>query len=185
MLSCLLELTLPVALVALLYARWEYRSRGRLSLLGLFLLCAMLFVPNLVLHYASDYQAPSRPLEYFGLFIAALGLGLCLLAIVHFRSVAKVFCLDAGQLTQSGPYRRSRNPQYLGWVLFLLGFALYDWSSWSLAVLLLVAVSLHFLVLVEEEHLHRVFGQSYDEFCRQVPRYLGSKSLEKVTFSVL
>lgn len=185
MLTCLLELTLPVALVALLYARWEYRSRGRLSLLGLFLLCAMLFVPNLVLHYAADYQAPSRPLEYIGLFIAALGLGICLLGMVHFRSMTKVLCLDAGRLTRSGPYRWSRNPQYLGWVLFLLGFALYDRSSWSLAVVLLVAISLHFLVLVEEEHLHRVFGKAYGEFCRRVPRYLGSRSLNKATFSVL
>lgn len=184
-LTCLLELTLPVAIVALLYARWEYRSRGRLSLLGLFGLCAMLFVPNLVLHCASDYQAPSKPLEYIGLFIAALGLGFCLLGIVHFRSVAKVFCLDAGRLTQSGPYRWSRNPQYLGWILFLLGIAFYDWSYWSLAVFLLVAISLHFLVLVEEEHLRRVFGESYVEFCRRVPRYLGSKPMNKATFSVL
>ena len=33
-----------------------------------------------------------------------------------------------GKLTASGSYRWSRNPQYLGWFLFLLGFALTDWS---------------------------------------------------------
>ena len=28
------------------------------------------------------------------------------------------------------------------------------------------------LVLIEEEHLRRTFGESYAEFCRSVPRYL-------------
>jgi protein-S-isoprenylcysteine O-methyltransferase Ste14 len=61
----------------------------------------------------------------------------------------------------------------VGWFLFLLGFALNDWSLWCLAALLAVAISLHLLVLVEEEHLLRIFGEQYVEFCRKVPRYIG------------
>jgi len=38
-------------------------------------------------------------------------------------------------------------------------------------VLVVVAASLHVLVLVEEEHLRRVFGDRYAEFCRRVRRY--------------
>jgi hypothetical protein len=55
MLVLLLALTVPVTTVALLYARWEYRKRGKLTVLGLVLLCAMLFVPNLILEYATAY----------------------------------------------------------------------------------------------------------------------------------
>jgi hypothetical protein len=55
--------------------------------------------------------------------------------------------------------------------LFLLGFALNDWSIWCLAALLAVASCLHLLVLVEEEHLRRICGQQYVEFCLDVPRY--------------
>jgi protein-S-isoprenylcysteine O-methyltransferase Ste14 len=40
-----------------------------------------------------------------------------------------------------------------------------------LAALLIVGASLHLLVLIEEEHLRRVFGEPYIEFCRRVPRY--------------
>ena len=58
-------------------------------------------------------------------------------------------------------------------VLFLLGFALNDWSLWCLAALLVVAISLHLLVLIEEEHLRRVFGEKYVEFCSKTPRYIG------------
>jgi len=169
----LLALTIPASAVALLYARWEYRKRGRLSLVGLFLLCIMLFMPNLVLEYATSYETPSTLVDYIGVFVGIVGIILCLVSITLFRSLAKVMCQDAGELTKSGIYRWSRNPQYVGWFLFLLGFALNDWSLWCLAALLIVAVSLHLLVLVEEEHLRSVFGDQYITFCQEVPRYVG------------
>lgn len=173
MLGYLLALTVTVSATALFYARWEYRKRGSLSLLGLLIVSAMLFMPNLVLEYATIYEMPATWLDYVGVFIGIAGLLLCLVSIIFFRSVAKVLCIDAGNLTVSGPYRYSRNPQYVGWLLFLLGFALNDWSLWCLAALLVVAISLHLLVLIEEEHLHRVFGERYDDFRHKVPRYMG------------
>ena len=178
MLTFLLALTVPVATVALLYARWEYRKRGRLTVLGLALLCAMLFVPNLILEYATTYKMPNTLLDFVGVFVGVAGLALCLISIAFFRSGLKVFCLEAGKLTGSGPYRWSRNPQYVGWFLFVLGFALNDWSLWCFAALIVIAVSLHLLVLVEEEHLLRTFGEQYVEFCRKVPRYAGRRQAD-------
>ncbi|MEW5871002.1 MAG: isoprenylcysteine carboxylmethyltransferase family protein [Chloroflexota bacterium] len=169
----LLALTVPVTTVALLYARWEYRQRGRLAGLGLALICAMFFVPNLILEYATTYEMPSTLLDYVGVIVGGFGIGLCLISIAVFHSMPKTLCIDAGKLTTAGPYRWSRNPQYVGWFLFLLGFALNDWSLWCLAALLAIAISLHLLVLVEEEHLLRTFGKQYLEFCRKVPRYAG------------
>lgn len=169
----LLILTVPVTALALLVARREYRQRGRLTILGLALVCAMLFVPNLMLEYATTYEMPVTLLDYLGVLIGAAGLVLCLVSITAFRSVLKVLCVDPGSLTTAGPYRWSRNPQYVGWFLFLLGFALNDWSLWCLAALLAVAAGLHLLVLVEEEHLLRTFGEPYAGFCRKVPRYAG------------
>ena len=177
MLAYTLALTVPVTMVALVYARWEYLRRGKLTLMGLLLLCAMLFVPNLVLEYATTYEMPGTLLDYFGVLVGVAGLALCLISITFFRSVPKVLCIDAGNLTTSGPYRWSRNPQYIGWFLFLLGFALNDWSLWCLAALIVIAISLHLLVLVEEEHLRRVFGEPYVEFCRKIPRYAGWRHL--------
>lgn len=177
MLASLLALSVPVSAVALLYARWEYRKRSKLSALGLTLLCAMLFVPNLVLEYATTCQMPNTVLDYVGVVVGGAGLVLCLVSMIAFRSMSKILCLDTGTLTTAGPYRWSRNPQYVGWFLFLLGFALNDWSLWCLAALMVVAVSLHLLVLVEEEHLHRVFGGRYREFQRQIPRYAGWRPL--------
>ena len=176
MLTFLLALTVPVTTVALLYARWEYRKRGKLTVLGLALLCAMLFVPNLILEYATTYEIPSTLLDYVGTVVGIVGIALCLISITVFGSVMKVLCVDPGRLTEAGPYRWSRNPQYMGWFLFLLGYALNDWSLWCLAALFVVAVSLHLLVLVEEEHLLRTFGKQYITYCRKVPRYAGRRN---------
>ena len=173
MLAYLLALTIPVTTVALLYARWEYRKRGKLTALGVLLLLAMVFVPNLVLEYATVYEMPGTVLDYTGVFVGIAGLVLCVVSMTRFHSLSKVFCLDTGKLTFTGPYRWSRNPQYLGLILFLLGFALNDWSWWCLAALLVAALNLHLLVLVEEEHLRRVFGEQYADFCRKIPRYAG------------
>jgi len=175
MLTFLLALTVPVTTIALLYARWEYRKRGKLTVLGLALLCALLFVPNLILEYATNYEIPSTLLDFVGVLIGGVGITLSLLSITAFRSAMKVLCIDAGKLTKAGPYRWSRNPQYVGWFLFLLGFSLNDWSLWCLAALIAIAISLHLLVLVEEEHLRRTFGEQYVEFCSKIPRYIGRR----------
>ena len=173
MLSFLLTLTVPVTAVALFYARWEYRKRGKLTPMGTFLLCAMLIVPNIVLEYSTAFEMPDTPLDYVGIFVGLIGIVLCLISINTFHSLLKVLCIDPGELATTGPYGWSRNPQYVGYFLFLLGFSLNDWSLWCLAVLLVVAISLHLLVLVEEEHLRRVFGERYVEYHRAIPRYAG------------
>ena len=162
-----------VAAAALLNARREYRKHGRLTLVGLFLVCLMLFLPNMLIHYAITYSVPDTPVEWAAVVVAATGLALCLLGIGAFRSFSKVMCLDAGTLARSGPYRWGRNPQYVGWLIFLTGFTLTGWSGWCLPALVVVAVSLHLLVRVEEEHLRRVCGDPYAEFCHRTPRYFG------------
>ena len=169
----LLVLSIPVAAVALFNARLEYEKHGKLTVFGLLLVCLMLFVPNVLIDYATSYSTPDSTVEYAGVALAVAGLALCLTGIFAFRSMSKVFCLDAGSLSESGPYQWGRNPHYVGWFLFLVGICLTDWSWWCLAALAVVAASLHLLVLIEEEHLHRVFGERYDRFFRKTPRYLG------------
>jgi hypothetical protein len=63
-----------VTTIALLYARWEYRKRGKLTGLGLVLLCAMLLVPNLILEYATTYKLPGNLLDYIGMVVGGFGI---------------------------------------------------------------------------------------------------------------
>ena len=72
-----------------------------------------------------------------------------------------------------GPYRRVRNPMYVS-VMFIIAFeALLFRSSTLLVYLVMVLVCFHlFVVLYEEPALVRSFGASYENYRREVPRWL-------------
>ncbi len=76
-------------------------------------------------------------------------------------------------LVVQGLYRYVRNPMYIGVLLVLLGEAWYFRSR-----ALLVYAGLSFLVvnvfvlLYEEPHLRRRFGESYTNYCRTVNRWV-------------
>ncbi len=77
------------------------------------------------------------------------------------------------ELVVSGLYRYVRNPMYDGALLVLLGHVLW-FPSMSLIVspVILFAAFHLFVVFYEERHLHKTFGAAYDEYCRNVPRWL-------------
>jgi protein-S-isoprenylcysteine O-methyltransferase Ste14 len=83
------------------------------------------------------------------------------------------FGTELGTLRTTGLYRHSRNPQLVGGFFFVVGYSLL-WPSW-LGVLWagLWLIIRHLMVRGEEEHLQKVFGQEYREYCRRTPRYLG------------
>jgi protein-S-isoprenylcysteine O-methyltransferase Ste14 len=73
----------------------------------------------------------------------------------------------------AGPYRRVRNPMYIGGIGLLAGFGLYHRSP---AILLLAAIfcllSHVFVTRVEEPGLRKKFGAAYEEYLKTVPRWL-------------
>ena len=80
-------------------------------------------------------------------------------------------------LRQSGFYRYTRNPQIVTYWLLCLGYAML-WPSWTgLLWLGIIWAICHMMVLTEEEHLSRVFGNEYEAYCAQTPRYVGFRNL--------
>lgn len=109
--------------------------------------------------------------EIAGKVVLFGGLALMLLSIASLG-----FMRSLGQqqtkLVQIGPYRFSRNPQVVGVVLYGIGFTLL-WPSWyTLGWALMILPMLHWMVLSEEEHLGRVFGEAYQEYSNRVRRYI-------------
>ena len=72
-----------------------------------------------------------------------------------------------------GIYNWSRNPQSMGWALVLAGAGLVGRSGSTLVLAVLYWVSCLVWVPLEERVLQRRFGQTYDEYRRRVPRYVG------------
>ncbi len=78
-----------------------------------------------------------------------------------------------GELVTTGPYRFSRNPQYVGDIALLLGFGLLANSVITLAAAALGAVWFALAPFAEEPWLRERLGDAYEEYTRRVPRFLG------------
>jgi protein-S-isoprenylcysteine O-methyltransferase Ste14 len=85
------------------------------------------------------------------------------------------FGLEGGLVT-TGPYRYSRNPQYVGFVLMLFGVVLVTDSVRALVTGSVVIVLVLLAPFSEEPWLRERFGSRYDEYCERVPRFLGLRS---------
>lgn len=76
----------------------------------------------------------------------------------------------------AGPYRFSRNPQYVGDSLFLLGWILL-FPAGSVIVTSGLGILWFLLVpFVEEPWLEEQYGEAYGRYRNHVPRYLGFPS---------
>jgi protein-S-isoprenylcysteine O-methyltransferase Ste14 len=71
-----------------------------------------------------------------------------------------------------GPYRFTRNPMYLGHLIFLTGLAITFWSWFALIVLAVRAVWFHRRVLHDEARLEKIFGAEYAAYRSRVKRWI-------------
>ena len=79
----------------------------------------------------------------------------------------------ASALVARGPYRWSRNPQYVAFAAMYTGLSLASNTLWPLLLLPVVFVLLVVAVVAREErHLREQFGAAYDDYCRRVGRWL-------------
>jgi protein-S-isoprenylcysteine O-methyltransferase Ste14 len=77
------------------------------------------------------------------------------------------------ELVVAGFYRYVRNPMYFGVLLILIGYFLWV-GFWSLLVYTAFAfIATHlFVTLYEEPTLKKKFGKSYEDYLKQVPRWI-------------
>jgi protein-S-isoprenylcysteine O-methyltransferase Ste14 len=79
----------------------------------------------------------------------------------------------ASQVVQTGPYRWSRNPQYISYTTICVGAALLANSWWPiLALAPVLAIVQVGVVSAEERYMSSAFGADYAAYCRRVGRWL-------------
>jgi protein-S-isoprenylcysteine O-methyltransferase Ste14 len=135
-------------------------------LVGLPILCQFLFPVMTVI---------PRPYTYFGVIPMLLGLGLNVWAAREFRKARTGFQLRGGgaDLVTSGPFRFSRNPMYLGMLLWLLGLAVLLGSLIAFVFpALLFLLANFYAVPLEERAMAETFGERYAAYRRRVRRWL-------------
>ncbi len=76
------------------------------------------------------------------------------------------------QIVTTGPYRFTRNPMYLGHLIFMLGLAATFWSWFALLLLVARAIWFHRRVLQDEQRLAVQFGADYNAYRQRVKRWV-------------
>jgi len=100
-----------------------------------------------------------------GVLIFFSGLFLEISALRSFRMA------PVGQPVVVGPYRISRNPQWVGLFLVLLGSAVAAGIWLFIVMVLVVGVIYHIQILDEEASCIQKFGETYRSYMERIPRY--------------
>jgi protein-S-isoprenylcysteine O-methyltransferase Ste14 len=82
------------------------------------------------------------------------------------------FARPPDRLLTTGPYALSRNPMYLGHLIFMVGLALSTGSTLAWAILAANLPWFQSRVVYDEQRLLEKFGADYEAYCRRVRRWL-------------
>ena len=100
------------------------------------------------------------------------GLTIGLAYIIRGGKEGKVY---ADKLVTTGIFNHCRNPLYVGNILMLLGVGILSNSLLYVAVIMpLFLVIYQAIVLAEENFLRSKFGESFDNYCSRVNRWIPS-----------
>ena len=131
----------------------------------------------LISHFTPGFQydLPAR-LPVVAVLVL-IGLALDLSGLLAFRKAKTTFNPLAPQrskvIVQSGFYRFTRNPMYLGMVFQLLAFCVFLANPFAVVgVVAFAAYITRFQIIPEERHLLAKFGDSYAQYTRNVRRWL-------------
>ena len=139
-----------------------------------------LFLAALCLGLAVQYFKPRALLAHVvvgyatGGALIVLGLALSTWVVLQFQRAGTPVSphRPSRQLVVSGPYRFSRNPDYIGQALLCTGIALVLNSIWVLLAELPALLLIRYAVIAREErYLEARFGEEYARYCQCVHRW--------------
>ena len=115
------------------------------------------------------------PASWLGglVFAAALALFVWAIATITRAGSNVPTSLPVTAIVDTGPYRFTRNPIYVGMMLGLIGLAIALDSLWLLLTLVPFAAVIRYGVVAREEaYLERKFGDVYRRYRTRVRRWL-------------
>jgi protein-S-isoprenylcysteine O-methyltransferase Ste14 len=121
------------------------------------------------------FMPASVPAGWIGGIVFVLALALFAWAIATMtRAGSNVPTnLPTTTIVETGPYRFTRNPIYLGMFLGLVGLAIAFDSLWLLVMLVPFTLAIRYGVVAREEaYLERKFGDAYRQYRARVRRWV-------------
>lgn len=127
-------------------------------------------MPGLINNFFWD----SNIIRIIGTIFCCIGLGGFIICVINFwKSVRIGVDYDnAGKLTTTGIYAISRNPMYVCFGLIFFGEFLIFPNIGLLLAFIVATATFHFTILKEEKFLINHYRNDYEEYCKNVKRYL-------------
>jgi protein-S-isoprenylcysteine O-methyltransferase Ste14 len=142
----------------------------------------VLFLTSVVAAWAMQRYVPlpwpgldDVPAKVIGWCFFTLGFGIAAWALVTMlRGRAEIRPhAEATVLITEGPFKRFRNPMYVGYALILLGLADTTQNLWmGIAVPVFMALITWLAILPEERHLEGKFGDAYRSYKLKSRRWI-------------
>lgn len=116
----------------------------------------------------------ARPVGWMGVIVAGIGLSVFIAAMLYMKTSWRVGIDKSTEtsLVTNGIYRYSRNPAFTGFDLMFIGFMMMYPNLLALIVGVSNLFFFHLLIIQEERHLKQTFGETYNRYVRDTPRYL-------------
>lgn len=107
-----------------------------------------------------------HPVLFLGAGVFVIGFVMVMSALDGFRKT------PLGEPVVNGPYRFSRNPQWVGLFLVMLGSAIAVGVWLYIGIMVVVAIIYHIQILDEETTCLQKYGDPYRDYMGRIPRYL-------------
>jgi len=132
-------------------------------------------IPFLLLKYIKNFSYNIGFFKYIGILPIGVGIVFYILSIWDFALIGKgtPAPIDPPKvLIKRRIYKITRNPMYLSGLFILIGEGLFFQSIIIHLYTIIIGILFHlFVIFYEEPHLKKKFGKSYEQYCKEVPRW--------------
>lgn len=132
----------------------------------------------LIFYFSDSFAYVDLPFKkYISLFFVLLGFFITFSSARNFKkketTVNPIKPEEASQLVTDGFFKITRNPMYLGMLLFILGLSIYNGLIVGLVFLpLFIGYITFFQIIPEENAMIKIFGEDYKAYMKKVRRWI-------------
>ena len=132
----------------------------------------------MIFYFSDSFAHVDLPFKiYISLFFVLLGFFITFSSARNFKkketTVNPIKPEEASQLVTDGFFKITRNPMYLGMLLFLFGLSIYNGLIVGFVFLpLFVGYITFFQIIPEESAMIEIFGEDYKAYMKKVRRWI-------------
>ena len=134
-------------------------------------------IPTQLLSITFGWSHLPANARFTGFCVGMVGDLIFLISVLCMKDSWRAGIPDSGktELVTDGIYAYSRNPAFLGFDLQYIGVLLMYCNLLTGMFTVFAIVMLHLQILQEEVHMHRMFGEAYDQYRSHTSRYFGRR----------